>query len=287
MKIVGYVAFFAAVFVLSLYWSFPWDAAKERALALASEQSGLLIEADDVSPSWGTGLVARGVRIRTRPAAAPIELSELTARAHLLPLLSGGRGVSLDFPIARGEIDAAIVRSGALLAVEGEASNLELGLIEGLKDAIGLPLGGNLSLTADVELSTEDPTRSEGEITIVGRGLEILKGGKISGFPVPALAVGDLSWSLPIEEGVATLANQEVRGENIELMLDGQIILDQVPKRSRLNLTVRFKPTSAFLKREPVLGALLNNIRRAKGPDGFYGYRLTGTFMRPRFRRGA
>ena len=232
MKIVGYVAFFVGVFMLSLYWTFPWDAAKERALTVASAQTGLQIEADDVGPSWGTGIVARGVRIRPRPAADPIELSELTARAHLLPLLSGGRGVSIDFPIARGEVDASIVQSGEVLALEGAATNLELALIQGLKDATGLPLGGILSLTVDLELGTKDPKRSEGEIAIVGRGLEILKGGKLSGFPVPALVIGDMSWTVPIKEGVATLDNQEIKGESIELVLDGQVTLDKVPREA-------------------------------------------------------
>lgn len=286
MKLLGYVAFFVVVVLLSLYWSFPWDAAKDRALAVASKESGMEIDADQVDPSWGTGIVARGVRIRTKPDAEPIELTELTVRAHVLPLLTGGRGVTFDLPIARGAVEASVVLSGDIVDIEAEATDLELALIDGLKEAIEIPLSGLVSLTADLQLGTKDPKKTEGQIDITGRKLEILKGGRISGFPIPELAVGNMDWSIPVEAGVAKLDNQEIKGENVEVVLDGEITLDKIPKRSRLNLSVRFKPTPAFLKREPLLNSLLGNIKRAKRPDGFYGYRLTGTFGRPRFRQG-
>lgn len=277
MKAVGYGAFFIGVVVLSLYWSFPWDAAKERALTLASERSGMRIEADDVSPSWGTGIVARGVRIRTKSNAEPIVFTEVTARAQILPLLSGGRGVSLDFPIARGEVDVSVVHSDEILSIEGEARGLELGLIEGLAEATGAPLGGRLSLTVDVDLGVQDPKQSTGQLEIVGEDLEILKGGK-----VPDLTIGNLNWSVPIKDGVAKLDKLRIEGDDAEVELDGDITLDKVPKRSRLNLTVRYKPSAALTKRHPIINIFLNNpsVRRSKGSDGFFQCRLRGVASR-------
>ena len=48
-------------------------------------------------------------------------------------------------------------------------------------------------------------------------------------------------------------------------------------------MSISFKPTAAFLKKEPILNALLNNIKRAKGSDGFYTYAISGSLKHPRF----
>lgn len=278
MKTLGYAAFFVAAVVVSLYLTFPWNAAKERALALASEQTGVQIEADQLDPSWGTGIVARGVRIRTKPEENPIELPEVAARVHLLPLLSGGRGLSVQVPIAQGEIDAEIVQSNDLLTIEGEASGIELALLDGLADATGLPLGGRLSINMDIELGVKDPKQTSGNLKLVGEDLEILKGGKS-----PELAIGNLNWTIPVNDGVAKLDNLQVKGPDAEIVLNGEITLDKVPKRSRLNLTIKYKPTDALLKRHPILNAMhlsKSAVKRSKGSDGFYQCELRGPASR-------
>ncbi len=282
LRIVGYVAFFLLAFAVSVYWTFPFDAAKDRLLGLASQQTDMTITAKSLEPSWFTGAVAKGVVIRRASAKEPIELAQVTARAHLLPLLTGGRGFTVDAPIAKGDVHADVVEASDGMQVNATADGLELALVPGLAEATGLPLAGGLDLAVDM-LVGNDPKQSEGIIKIKGTGLEILKGGMIKAFPVPELPVGNLDWTIPVSKGKATFERLELTGDTVLLRLDGDVTLGSPLDRSILNFKISFKPTPAFLKKEPLLGALLNNIRRAKGRDGFYTYQVSGSVKRPRF----
>jgi type II secretion system protein N len=283
LKYVGYAAFALFAFVVCLYLTFPWDSAKGRALGELSKATGTKITADKLEPNWVTGVEAEGVKIHLKKSPDPIEIATLKARAHVLTLLGGGVGATLEMPIAKGNVEADFSDDASDMEVDAIVKGVELALVPGLRDAIGLPLAGSLDAEIDLKLAKDDVKKSTGEITLKGRGLEILKGGKVSGFPVPELAVGDLDWKIPVKKGKLLLQKQEVKGENLELLLDGEITLNKAFSRSVLNLVVSFKPTDAFLKKEPLLGALLQNIRSAKGTDGFYSYAMTGSIKHPRF----
>ena len=283
LRIVGYIAFFLFAFMFGLYWTFPYSVAKDRLLGLASKEAKMQIAAKSMSPSWFTGVVLKDITVKeSAEDPDPLKVPELRVRAHVLPLLTGGRGITVDLPIAQGDVHADVVRSSAGIDVVAQADALELALIPELKDATGIPLAGKLDLDIDLFMGT-DPKASEGLIKIKGSGLETLEGGKVNNFPVPALAIGSFDWTIPVNEGKAALDQLTLTGENIELKIDGQINLGSPPDRSTLNLTVSFKPTPAFLKKEPLLGPLLNNLKRTKDQEGFYNYAVTGTVKRPRF----
>lgn len=284
LKYIGYAAFFLFAFVVSLYLTFPWPAAKDRALAEASRATGMEIHAKSVEPSWVTGIIAQDVEITPKDFEEPIEIDRLSARLHLLPLITGGRGVSVQMPLAQGSVEADIVDSSASTEVKADLRGLQLALVPGLKEATDLPLSGKLNLEADMVLDKAKPEASSGLLHIGGAGLELLKGGKVGGMTLPfELTIGDFDWRIPIEQGKAQLSKLKIEGGSVLLELDGTVTMAKEPVRSVLNLTVKFKPTDAFLKKEPLLGALLNNIQRAKGSDGYYAYALTGTVKHPRF----
>lgn len=288
VRIVGYVAFFLVSFVVCLYLTFPWGAVKERVLQQASRSSGALITARSLEPSWLTGVHAEGVEIALPGADEPLALERLDARASVLSFLSGGYGGSFRLPMAQGQIEADVAGSGASVDVEAEARGVELALVPGLRSASGLALAGTLNLDADVALGLERPEESQGTIELSATELETLKGGKVGSFPVPELALGNLAWTLPVEDGKVLVRNQRLSGPTVDLVLDGEVVLARPLSRSLVNLTVRFKPTPTFLDQEPMIGALLRNIDRYKGPDGFYTYQMSGTVKRPRLtpRRG-
>lgn len=283
LKYLGYVLFFLVAFILGLYFTFPWNAAKDRLLDMASKGSGMNITADELSPSWITGFKAKNVKITPAGSKEPIVLEEVTARAKVFALLSGKQGGEVSLPIAKGTVDADVLVSEETMVVRSNTEGVELALIPGLIDATGLPLSGTLDLNADLVIGQKDPKLTNGNIELKVKGLRVEKGGKLSGFPVPELAIGDADWKIPVEAGKATLKNLRVAGESVELILDGTINVLQPISRSTGNLTVSFKPSEKFLASDPILAALLNNIARAKGGDGFYTYAMSGALKSPRF----
>jgi type II secretion system protein N len=283
LRYVGYAVFFVVMLILGLYYTFPWDAAKDRVLDLASKSSGMTITAAELQPSWITGIVAKDVKITMPGAKDPLAIEKLKARAKVLALITGKKGFTAEMPLAKGELDADVVLSDELATVKSDAKNVELGLVPGLTDTIGVPLTGTASLKTDLALGLKDPKVTNGSIALKLSSLKIEKGGKAAGFPIPELAIGDLDWQIPVEAGKATLKQLHVTGDSVEMVIDGTIGLLNPLSRSNANLTVSFKPTDKLLKSEPLLGALLNNIANAKGSDGFYTYSMTGTFKAPHF----
>ena len=102
LRYIGYVAFFLVSFVLSLYLTFPWDAAKDRLLDQASKAAGAEITAQSLEPNWITGVVAKKVRYKKKDAEEPLELEEVRARISVLSLLAGNVGLTASLPIAKG-----------------------------------------------------------------------------------------------------------------------------------------------------------------------------------------
>lgn len=283
MKYVGYALFSIFAFFCCLYLTFPWEDAKGRALAEVSRATGATITAKKLEPSWVTGVHAEGVKIQLPKSDDPIELAEIDARAHVLTLITGGVGATVALPIAKGRIEADVSDSKGNTIVDATIAGIELALVPGAAEAIGLPLSGIVDADIELDLSKEDVKKSAGVIKLTGKGLELLEGGKVSGFPVPALALGDLDWTVPVKDGKLSFDKQKLEGENVEVVIDGHLELNKDFSRSVLGLVVSFKPTDAFLQKEPLLGALLQNIRTAKGADGFYSYSVSGSVKYPRF----
>jgi type II secretion system protein N len=283
IRYLGYAAFFLVMFVFGLYYTFPWDAAKDRILEIASRESGMAISAGSLEPSWLTGIVAHDVKITPQGASTPMSIERLSARAKVLSFLGGKRGFSVALPIAKGDLSADVVMGAETVDVKAEAKSVELGLVPGLTDAIGLPLTGATTLKTEMVLGLKDPKATQGNLALKLTGLKIEKGGKMSGFPIPELSIGDLDWQIPIEAGKATFKTLKVAGDSVEMSFDGSILLLNPISRSTANLTVSFKPTDKLLKAEPLLGALLNNIQQAKGSDGFYTYAMNGPVKSPHF----
>jgi len=283
VRILGYVALFLASVIIGLYFTFPYDALKDRLLIEASRRTGWMLEADSMQPSWLTGAVFTEFSAVPPDGGAPIELDTLSVRAHLFSTLTGSPGAHIAFPIGTGAVEADIVRAPETISVDGEVSSVELALVPGLADALGLPLSGKLDLDVDMTVNQKTPAESSGSVTLAAKGLELGQGGKIKGFPIPPLNVGTFEWNIKVENGQLELPKQQLRGGDLEADVEGTVGLVVPLIRSPLNFTLGFRLTDAFLDANSDLAGLLSILNSAKGRDGFYTYRVTGTAKVPRF----
>lgn len=282
-KIVGYILFALVSFVISLYLTFPWDAARELVQKEVSKAVGATVAAEKLEPSWLTGIHAEAIEIELPDSEEPLKLDALDARISVLSLLSGAKGGTARVPMAQGVIEAEAEVTDARAEVEADIVDIELALIPALKAATGLALAGEVDADAQLDIGIADVGTTAGNIHLTGTGLEVLEGSQAGGFPIPALVLGSLDWTIPIEGGKAKITNQTLSGPTVEASVNGEIVLAKPFGRSLMNLKLRFKPTPEFLRKEPLLGSLLNNLSRYRSPDGFYGYQVTGTVKRPRF----
>lgn len=277
-----YLGFFLGALLFFSYLGFPWDLAKDRAFEMIRQSSRTELRAKRLEPSWFTGIEAEQLEVLPPNWTESIEISKLKARALLIPLLTGKKGLEFDLELAKGQLGGVVVQQKSGTDVEAKLDHLELALLSAVSEATGLRLAGQLDGHTDLFLSKVQPQDTEGELSIKASDLEILKGSKAANFPVPELVLGNLNWQIPVKAGKAQLKKLRLEGENLEAELDGEILLAQPLHNSTLNFSVSFKPTPAFLKKEPLIGALLNNIKQAQGTDGYYTYAISGTAGHPR-----
>lgn len=280
-RYLGYAGFFVFFFLIGLYLTFPWDVAKDRILALGERQTGMQLEARSLEPSWITGVEIEGLEI-TPPGKTPLLLDRVNARVHLLPLLTGKFGMSINLPIGKGEIDADVVSSDDTFDLEAKIDAVQVDLVPILLEASGLPLEGRIDLEADLVIGKKDPKLTEGRIMLKTTDFKIDKGGKLGMVPVPALELGNLTLEVPVKEGRAEFKNTRLPGTDLEISLDGTISPQYPLAKSSMNLTLGLKPTEKLLAADPFLRPILNNFQSAKDADGFYGISMVGSLQHPR-----
>ena len=279
LRIGGYVAFTLFMFVVGLYLTFPWDAARDRVLDLASKAAGTRIAAKRLEPHWVTGIEAEGLEIGDKD---PIVIDKVRVRAHVLAFLTGKQGFSVWMPIGKGEIDADITLSEELIDADVVVAKVQLDQVAPLLAASGLPLMGTVDFKADVVLGRKDPKRSNGKMVLTTEGLAIEKGGKLGMVPVPELTLGNLKLEAPITDGKMEFKNTRLPGTDLEIALDGAVNLMAAVGKSNLNLMLGLKPTEKLLSSDPLLRPILKNFESSKDSEGFFGLSVMGTVSNPR-----
>lgn len=306
---VGYPAFALFTFLLSVYWTFPYDRVRdyvvqevEHPVGPGGERrdSGMRLQIDELSPSFLTGVVLEGVRFTKLPGpdAAPdekpivIEIEELSARISLLSLLTGTKDVSFSATVGGGDIDGEFALSEDETHIEAEIDAVELRQLGVLGALIGLPVSGVLAGSVDLTIGKES-SATKGSIDLAvtslvigdGRAKLKLEGLGGDGLSVGRIEAGKLVVKATVENGVAKFTRLGTEGgRDLTVRGSGQIRLVQPARLSRLELLVNVKFADAFKTRDDRtrgLFAMLDvvpRLRAARTPEGALQWQLTGAF---------
>jgi type II secretion system protein N len=300
------------VFIIALYIWFPYERAKEVAIAVAAAQN-LDVEIESAGPAWGVGVSFSNIHVKTRPTtptAKPtrftIDHASVTTSAFWIltsPLraLFASKPLSPPFTISLdafgGRIEITQDGPGANtkqipFELEVIAHEVNLAEVPGIRSTINLPVAGKMDLDLDIASATGRYADAKGKITIAGEGLTAGDGKtplKIEGNPflgggltLPKVRLGDLHGDVVIEKGTAKLKGIDAKSPDGELSLEGDIQLRDPLPNSVLNAYLRFKLTDAFLKSAQTLQTLLQmGASAGRRPDGSYGLRIGGLLRAP------
>lgn len=282
LRYAGYAAFFFFSFVVGLYLFFPWTVAEERILQLASRGS-YLVTSEGMRPSGPTSFRFRNVTLTHKDhPEVPLVIDELRARLHVLPLLRGGFGVSVEAWLARGQVQAVVKQSTEQLRIDAEVEDVQLDFAPLLAAVSGLPLSGRVSLSAQLALARVKGAETSGQVKLESKSLVLEKGAKLGMFPLPMnVELGDLTLELPVEDGKLTIPMTELQGSDLAAKLEGTVNIEVPLQTTNMNLTVGLQPTQKFLAANQLIGPILNNFSQYKSPDGFYRISLKGNVGRP------
>jgi type II secretion system protein N len=290
----AYGAFALVAFALSLRWTFPGEAMKER-LIMEAGQRGWQLDAERVSAGGLLGVRARGVTLETAAGIA-VPIQELTASLRLLPLLAGRRSVVFDAVLYDGRVQGTADLSGDARRVVLAIDQVDLGLALPLRKASGMDVLGKVSGTADVTLPAAADQRPLGRVDLVVKEAGIAGGqlplpGMTSGLALPRIGLGQLVAAVKLADGRATFEKLEASGGDADVRTEGLYFLVQPRMEfSPIFGKAKVKVQDAFWNKsgaQSFRGLADMALASAKGSDGSWNFAVTGSVGHPRLQPAA
>jgi type II secretion system protein N len=314
VRFVGYGVFYWTALAIFAYLTFPYDRVRDRIVAeFNARQVGpdaLKLEIDSLGSYWLSGVEAKGVRLISPPkpvtdvsAPAPkpsvLSIESAHGRVGLLPLLIGSVRLSFAADAFGGKVSGQTSESDGARRLELELEALSLEKAGLLSDIVGLPLAGTLEGTLELLLPEGKFAKAEGKVALKVKGLSAGDGkAKIHDtIALPKLEVGDLNIEGDANAGQLKFTNFAASGADLELSADGSVRLRDPVPTSLLSLGARFRFSDRYMGKSDMTRAIFGSpgsavpglfdldpkARRAKGTDGFYGWRVTGVLNNPSF----
>jgi type II secretion system protein N len=321
-KWAAFPLFYVFSLALFGYLTFPYGRLKDRLVVEFDKRGkpGQRIEIGKLTSYWLSGVELTNVKLHIPPeepspgfpgvadfggAAAPskemvIAIDEAHVRVRLLPLLIGRVRVDFAASAFGGDIKGTVPVGDAKGDVEVELEHVDIGKIEALGQMVGVPLKG--TATGKLALSAGDGkfNKANGTLDLTIADMVVSDGKtKIQGLiELPQAKLGDLTLTAEAKEGVLKVTKFAATGADLELVGDGKITLKEPWSDAVADLFLRFKFTDAYrgktattklLLGEPgsTTGGMMESqvpkMKRAKRPDGFYGWHVYGPLKRLKF----
>jgi type II secretion system protein N len=313
LKYGGLVAFYLFSLFIFCFLTFPYERLRDRVVEeFNARQTGpdpLRLELTELDGYSLGGVEAEGIRLisapkpSTDPAIKPkpsvLEIQSAHVRVSLLGLLFGSLDLSFGADAFGGTISGTTSESDGTRSLDLRLEDLSLAQAPLLADAIGLPLGGTVQGELELVLPEGKLAKAEGTVELEITGLSVGDGkAKIRDtIALPQVEAGDLKLQGDVTEGQLKLTEFAAKGDDLEFVSEGSIRLRDPAATSLLSLTARFRFTERYANKNDLTRALLGTPgssapglfdldpknKRAKRPDGFYGYRASGTLASPSF----
>jgi type II secretion system protein N len=314
----GYGVFYCLCLVLFAYLTFPYERLRDRIVAeFNAHQTGpkpLRLKLGDLSSYWLSGIEAEQIELISpaEPASAEPGASGEAAKpqkpkvmtidqAHgsisLLRLLFGTVHISFGADAFGGELSGLTSDADGSRKLEIELDELDFGQAPLFGDAVGLPLSGKLSGTIDLLLPEGKLSKADGKINLKVVALAVGDGkAKIrDAIALPKVDAGDLVLEAEATNGQLKVTNLGAKGPDLELSSDGSLRLKDNFDSSIMSLGLRFKFTDSYTNKNEITRGLFGSgttpglfdldpkNKRAKRPDGFYGWRASGSVAHLQF----
>jgi type II secretion system protein N len=307
---VGYPLFYVFALLVFASLTFPYRRLKEHIVgqfnANQRDTNGTQeLQIDDMGGYWLTGVRMSGLTLLsapTEPGKPPshIDIEDATARLAVLPMLIGDSVLHFGAHAFGGEASGYFDESGKDRAVDVDLDSIDVGKLQPLADALGVPLGGTLSGGVHLTMPDGKAAKASGSIALDFKNLWIGDGkAKIKGaLALPRIDVGALTIAGEAKEGVLKISKMAAGGKDLDVQGDGRILLRELATDSLLEMQLRFKINDVYKGKNEVTQSLFGapgssssglfeladpKIKQSKRPDGFYAWMLRGPLGKPDF----
>jgi type II secretion system protein N len=292
-----YTGFFGLVFLLSLYWTFPYDRLRDYVVGKLSSDDAIATRTVEIGELRPVGI--GGVRITDleitqlakTPDAQPatLRLSSLSADLSLWSLLIGNKKLTVSAK-AGGTLDGKYLQTSDTQHFEAELNGFDLGQL-GVGSYMGLPIKGKATGTIDVQVAA-DVVKSTGSVKLEVKNLKVGDGkakikppGLGTGLTLDEIDAGKLALAIDLHDGVANITRFATDGRDLKMSGKGSIHLSDPLKRSRPDLELDLTFSYAYNNTSDRTKAMFEILQmrpewqRATTPDGTMRVHLGGTFV--------
>lgn len=314
LRWVGYGAFYLFALLLFGYLTFPFDRLRSRIQnEFNASQTGpnpMTLRLGHLSSYWFSGIEADDVELTSPPAPAAagddpakppkprvMHIDTVHARVSILRLLFGTVHLNFGAEAFGGEISGFTSDADGGRKLELDIESLGLADAPMIADILGLPVGGQFDGHVEFLLPEAKLSKAEGKVDLTFAGLSVGDGKAkvLNAIALPKVEVGDLTLKATATAGGLKIDQFSAAGKDIELQADGSVRLRDQFDQSVMSMNARFKFNDKFTNKDdttrglfgaPGLPGLFDMVpqnKHAKRPDGFYGWRVGGTFSHPTF----
>jgi type II secretion system protein N len=310
LKWAGFVAFYLFSLLVFGYLTFPYQRLGDRIVQeFNSRQTGpepMRLKLGDMSSYWFNGVEADDITLTSlagpdeqgkpgKPKVLKIDTAH--ASVSLLRLLIGTVHVNFGADAFGGELSGYTSTSDEGRQLEIELEDLDLGQAPLFGDIVGLPLSGKLVGTIELLMPEQKLSKADGKINLKVTDLAAGDGkAKIRDtIALPRLEAGELTLDAEAKTGQVRITNLAANGPDLKLDSEGTLRLRDNFDSSMLSLTISFKFQERYTNKSELTKSLFGSgtipglfdldpkMKRAKRPDGSYGWRASGVVSRLSF----
>ncbi len=319
LRLAGYPVFYLFCLLLFARLTFPYDRVKDRIIAeFDARQKGPTpkrLEIEDVSGHWLFGVEAEGVKLVSPPPRAPVasagdadakppppkvlDIDSLHGSVSLLRLLFGTVAVDFGAELGDGQLDGSFVKGGDESVLELDIQDVSVAGLAPLEELVELPLLGVLGGHVEFTMPEGELSKADGTIELHIDDLQVGDGkAKIRNtIALPKLRAGNLKLAAEATSGKLDVGNLSANGPDFQLTSAGSLRLRDPFNASIADLRFNFKFKDSYKNKSDITRGLFGapnsnvpglfdldpKIKRAKGADGFYSWRVTGPVAKLNF----
>lgn len=234
------------------------------------------------------------------PKETVVAVESAHARVRLLPLLIGRVRVDFWAGAFGGEVSGTVPVGASNGPVEVQIEGVDLSKVEAIGSVVGVPVKGVASGKLVLSAESGKFSKASGELALnvkdasVGDGVTKIKGQ----IALPEAKLGDIEITAEATGGVLKISKMSAPGPDVELVGDGKVSVKEPWNDSNADLYVRFKFSDGYRNKNDLTKSLLGapgssapalfeladpKIKKAKRPDGFYGWHAHGPLRRLKF----
>jgi type II secretion system protein N len=306
--LVGYPLFYVWFLAICLSLLFPYTKLKQHVVesfnaqqrATAGQQE---LQIDQMTGYWLSGVRLTGVRLflaSSEPdqSLEKIEIEEATVRYGILSSIFGGGDMTFDVHGFDGEASGSYETHGKDQTIEVTLESIDIGRVEPLVRALGVPLQGKLNGTVKLTMPEGKGSKGNGSVSlefkdvVVGDGKAKIKGA----LALPPIRVGTITLAGEAKDGSLKISKLVAAGRDLDLQGEGRISMRELAMDSLCDVVVRFRLNDAYRAQNDITKTLFGvpgssapplvevvdpRVKQSKRADGAYAWAIRGPLGRP------